>query len=105
MRPVLPFDVRSIGKHLPRTRYQRGTLRTSVPAHGGSPEHKLARGQYWCSWYGYVRLPDGSELRRKREKIISRDLAETHHIATDYPGPLTKTDAQRLLVRGCPSHS
>jgi hypothetical protein len=40
---------------------------------------------------------DGKEVRRKREKIFDRELAETHRIANDYTGPLTKSDAQRVL--------
>jgi integrase len=80
-----------------RRRYQRGTLRTSVPAHGGDPERKLPRGIYWGTWYRYVRQPDGSETRRHREKIITREVAEKHGIAKDYTGPLAKSDAQRVL--------
>jgi integrase len=44
-----------------------------------------------------VRLPDNREIRRKRERIIDRELAEAHRIATDYRDPLTKSDAQRVL--------
>ena len=44
-----------------------------------------------------VTLSDGKEVRRKREKIITRELAETHRIANEYTGPVTKTDAQRVL--------
>ena len=80
-----------------RRRYQRGTLRTAVPAHRGHPERKLPRGTYWATWYRYVRQADGSELRRHREKIITRELAEKHGIAKDYTGPLAKSDAQRVL--------
>ena len=97
MRAVLDFDLRALGKHMPRTRYQRGTLRTSVPAHGDRKERHLPRGQYHATWYAYVRHADGTELRRKREKIIDRELAEAHRIADDYTGPLTKSDAQRVL--------
>src|ERR1035438_2763898 len=95
--PVVSFDIKNIGKHMSRRRYQRGTLRTSVPAHGGNPERKLSRGIYWATWYRYVRKPDGSEARRHREKIITRELAEKHGIAKDYTGPLAKLDAQRVL--------
>jgi integrase len=94
---VVSFDVKDIGKHMSRRRYQRGTLRTSVPAHRGNPERKLPRGTYWGTWYRYVREPDGSEVRRHREKIITRELAEKHGIAKDYSGQLTKSDAQRVL--------
>ena len=79
-----------------RTRYQRGTLRTSVPAHGDRPERKLPRGEFWASWYQYVSV-GGKEKRRKKEKIITRELAESHRIANDYTAPLTKADAQRVL--------
>ena len=82
---------------MPRARYQRGTLQTSVRAHGSHPERKLPRGQYWSMWYRYVRLPDGGERRQQREKIITRELAESLQIATDYAGALTKADAQRVL--------
>jgi hypothetical protein len=80
-----------------RRRFQRGTLRISVPAHGGNPERKLPRGTYWGTWYRYVRQPDGAEARRHREKVITRELAEKHGIAKDYTGPLAKSDAQRVL--------
>jgi len=35
--------------------------------------------------------------RSPREKIITKDLANRFRIATDYEGPLTKADAQRIL--------
>ena len=90
---VVDFDLRRIGAHMPRSRYRRGTLSTRVRAHSGHPERKLPRGQYWCMWYRYVRLPDGRERRQQREKIITKELAESHRIATEYSGPLTKAGA------------
>lgn len=95
--PVVSFDVKDIGRHMSRRRFQRGTLRASVPAHGGNPERKLPRGTYWATWYRYARQPDGLEVRRHREKIITRELAEKHGIAKDYTGLLAKSDAQRVL--------
>ena len=80
-----------------RTRYQRGSLRTTGPAHEGRPQRRLPKGEFWAQWYAYVTLPEGREVRRKREKIINRELAESHRIGTDYTGPLTKSDAQRVL--------
>lgn len=97
MRAVLGFDVRSIGRNMPRQRYQRGTLRTSVPRKGDRQERRLPRGTYWARWFRYVKQPDGSEKRCDREKIITKELAAKHHIGTEYFGPLTKTDAQRVL--------
>jgi len=94
---VISFDVRELGRHMARRRYQRGTLRASIPAHGGRPERRLPRGEYWAQWAAYVRMPDGSERRRQREKIITRSLAESHRIALDYTGPLSRSDAQRVL--------
>ena len=85
MREVVQFEVRGIGKHMPRTRYQRGTLRTSVPAQASCPERPLPRGQYHATWYGYVSQPDGTEIRRKSEKIIHRQLAEPVGLPTPIP--------------------
>jgi integrase len=80
-----------------RRRFQRGMLRASVPAHGDRPERKLPRGEYWAQWFQYIRCSDGTEKRRRREKIITRELAEKQGIAKDYAGPLAKSDAQRVL--------
>jgi len=95
--PVVSFDVKGIGSHMSRRRFQRGTLRTSVPAHDDRPERKLPRGEYWAQWFQYVKRSDGREKRRRREKIITRELAEKHGIAKDYTGPVAKSDAQRVL--------
>jgi integrase len=91
------FDLRGIGKHMARTRYQRGTLKTTVPGRGNKAARKLPRGTFWGSWYRYVTAADGSERRIKREKIITKDLARKRGLATDYDGPLNKADAQRVL--------
>ena len=42
-------------------------------------------------------MPDGTERRRKREKIIDREMAAEFRIGADYQAPLTKSDAQRVL--------
>jgi len=81
---------------MPRARYQRGSLRTSVPPRKGKPARKLPRGTYWAQWYQYVRTPGGKERRRRREKIITRELAEKY-FNLEYEGPLNKSDAQRVL--------
>jgi len=94
---VVSFDVKDIGKHMPRRRFQRGTLRATVPAHGNRPQRKLPRGEYWAQWFQYIARSDGSEKRRRREKIITRELAEKFGIAKDYTDPLAKSDAQRVL--------
>lgn len=97
MRNAVGCDVRSFGRHMPRQRYQRGTLRPFVPGKAGRPERKLPRGTFWSRWYRYVKQVDGSEKRREREKIITKELAAKQHIGAEYAGPLTKTDAQRVL--------
>jgi integrase len=96
-RTAVDFDLRRIGIHMPRSRYQRGTLSASVPAGKGRPERKLPRGTFWAQWYQYVREASGKEHRRRREKIIDRALAQKYQISVDYDGPLNKSDAQRVL--------
>ncbi len=98
MTQALPdFDVKGIGKHMSRQRYQRGALKPFVPAGKGKPQRQLPRGTYWARWYRYIRTPNGHEKRSPREKIITKDLAKSFRIATEYEGPLTKADAQRVL--------
>jgi integrase len=67
-----------------------------VPAPKGKPKRQLPRGSYWARWYRYIKRPD-SIKRSPRERIITKDLAKTFCIATEYAGPLTKSDAQRVL--------
>jgi len=93
---VCDFDVRRIGRHMGRQRYQRGSLKAFVPATKNKPKRQLRRGYYWARWYRYVQGADGVK-RSPREKIITKDLANRFRIATDYEGPLTKADAQRIL--------
>ena len=96
MELACDFDLRKIGRHMGRQRYQRGSLQTFVPAAKGKPKRQLPRGSYWARWYRYKQGRDGVK-RSPREKIITKDLAKTFRIGTDYVGPLTKGDAQRVL--------
>ena len=91
------LNLRSMGAHLSRQRYQRGSLKSFVPAGKGKPKRQLPRGTYWARWYRYVRQADGREKRSPREKIITKELASCLRIGTEYSGPLTKADAQRVL--------
>ena len=67
-----------------RTKYQRGSLR------------KIGNGQYVARWRRYAATP-GGEKAIPRKKIITKELAAKYRIGQDYPGPLTKSDVQRLL--------
>src|SRR5580704_891420 len=91
------FDLKKIGGHLSRQRYQRGSLKTFVPAAKGKPKRPLPRGTYWARWYRYVMQADGRERRSPREKVITKELANSLRIGTEYSSPLTKADAQRVL--------
>jgi integrase len=98
MTPGSPgFDIKGIGKHMSRQRYQRGAIKPFVPARKGKPQRQLPRGTYWARWYRYIKTANGREKRSPREKIITKDLAKSFRIATEYDGPLTKADAQRVL--------
>lgn len=95
--PLPKFELKDVGKHMTRQRYQRGELKTFVPARKGKPKRQLPRGTYWARWYRYILKTNGTEKRSPREKIISKEFAKTFRIGTDYDGPLTKADAQRVL--------
>src|SRR5260370_36696671 len=55
-----PIDFRTIGRHMSRERYQRGSLKKV------GKTRKMWRGR----WHVYVKQPDGSEKICKREKIL-----------------------------------
>src|SRR6476661_3416256 len=96
-RASLDLDIRRIGIHMARQRYQRGTLKSFVPAAKGKPKRQLPRGSFWSRWYRYVKRPNGKEKRSPREKIITKNFAGSFRIGTEYEGPLSKADAQRVL--------
>jgi integrase len=77
-------DLRKIGSSMVRAKYQRGSLK------------KIGNGQYVARWRRYSATPSG-EKATPRKKIITKELAAKYRIGQDYPGPLTKSDAQRLL--------
>lgn len=76
-----------------RPKSQRGELSEHMPKRG-----KLARGRYWARWRIYLRQSDGSETAKRAEKIIDRVVAEQMGFLLDYTGPLTKTDAWKVLA-------
>jgi len=63
---TVDFDVRRMGRHMSRQRYQRGTLKQFVPAAKGKPKRQLPRGSYWARWYRYIKLANGQEKRSPR---------------------------------------
>ena len=85
-------NLKRIGFHLPRPRSQRGELNDVMPKRG-----KLARGRYWARWRIYIRQPNGKEIIKRAEKIIDRAFAEQSGFVLDHTGPLTKTDARKVL--------
>ena len=93
------FDVRRIGGHMSRQRYQRGTLKSFVPAAKGKPKRQLPRGSYWARWYRYIKQADGQEKRSPREKIITRDLARSFRIGTEYEGPFEELPPRPFWFR------
>ncbi len=97
IEPLENFDFKKIRGQLSRQRFQRGSLRPFVPAGKVKAKRPLPRGTYWARWYRYIRQADGTEKRSTREKIITKDLASSLRIGTEYTGPLTKADAQRVL--------
>lgn len=91
------FNLRKVGIRMTRHRYQKGTLKSFVPAAKGKPKRQLPRGTFWARWYRYIRQKDGTEKRSPREKILTKELARSFRIGTEHEGPLSKADAQRLL--------
>jgi len=89
---VVPVDLKQIGRHMSRPKSQQGEIRESPPHRG-----KLPRGRYWSRWRLYVRRADGTEHVTRPSKIIDRALAEKMGFVLDYTGPLTKTDAWKVL--------
>lgn len=88
------FDPRGIGRHLSRPRSQRGELSEHMPKRG-----KLARGRYWARWRIYSRQADGRDTVKRAERIIDRAVAEQMGFVLDYPDPLRKTDAWKVLAK------
>jgi hypothetical protein len=84
------LDVKRIGGHMSRQRYQRGTLEPFVPAAKGKSKRLLPRGTYWARWYRYIKLSDGREKRSPREKIITKELARNYRIGNEYEAPLNQ---------------
>lgn len=89
---LVPVDLKQVGRHMSRPRSQQGEL-SETPPHRG----KLPRGCYWSRWRLYVRRPDGTESVKRPSKIINRALAEKMGFVLDDAGPLTKTDAWKVL--------
>jgi integrase len=70
------LDLKSIGRHMSRERYQRGSLR----------KVGTTRKQWEGLWHVYVPQPNGTEKRLPRTRILG-------------PGTMIKAEAQKLLDR------
>jgi integrase len=75
----LDLDLRKIGAHLPRPRHQNGWIES-------------ARGKWIGHWDIYVRLDDGKEIRRNREKVIGSKSKMTKHQARQLLSKLISQD-------------
>lgn len=84
LAPASDLDFRRIGLRMARTKYQRGSFK------------KAGVGRYLARWRRYIETPEG-EKAIPRKKIITKELAAKYRIGQDYPGPLTKSDVQRVL--------
>ncbi len=91
---VSALNLKGIGRHMSRPKSQRGELSEYMPKRG-----KLARGRYWARWRIYTRQAHDRETVKRVEKIIDRALADQMGFAFDYAGPLTKTDAWKVLAK------
>ncbi len=96
IEPLENFDFKKIRGQLSRQLPAR-KLEAFCTRRKGKSEAAFTRGTYWARWYRYIRQADGTEKRSTREKIITKDLASSLRIGTEYTGPLTKADAQRVL--------
>lgn len=83
-RPVVSFDPRTIGRHMPSRRHQKGHIK------------RLSAGRYFTRWYQY-RIVDGAEKRVCRERIITRETAAEVGLKLDYEGPISKGNASEVL--------
>jgi hypothetical protein len=92
------MNLKQVGRHLPRPRFQRGELHEFISKRGNRPQQKLAHGRYWARWRVYVKR-DGVERVRRAEKIIDRVTAEQIGLTLGYARPLTKTDAWKILAK------
>lgn len=80
------LDVRTLGRHMPRERYQRGSLKKV------GQRQRLWRGR----WHVYVRQPDGSEKICKREKILGPVAELTKARAQEKLDALIKTTTSQI---------
>ena len=83
MRIDLGVLLKSIGRHMPRQRYQLGSLRKV-----GKTRRRMWEGLY----HVYVRQPDGREKRLPRTKVLG-------------PATMPKNEAQQLLKREIEAHT
>lgn len=59
-----PIDLRTVGRHMPRPRSQRGWLSDTMPKRG-----KLPRGRFFARWRVYFRGEDGAERSKKAGNV------------------------------------
>jgi integrase len=88
VRSVIDFDVRAIGRHMSRERYQRGSLK----------KIGKTRRMWRARWHVWVKQPDGSERRRPRKQILGPVAEMTRGQAQEKLDALIKADTGQV---GC----
>ena len=87
-----PIDFRSIGKHMSRERYQRGSLK----------KVGKTRQRWRGRWHVYIPDPDGSEKLCKRERILGPVSQLSKGQAQDKLDVLIKASLGQFTARQCP---
>lgn len=82
-------NLKKVGIHMARPRHQKGWL-------------TLERGKFIGHWYSYVRLDDGSEVRRFREKTIGSTKEFKRWQAQEALAKLVSGDPSTLSARPDP---
>ena len=85
---MIDFDVRTIGRHMSRDRYQRGSLK----------KIGKRRKMWQARWHTWERQPDGTEKRRPRKQILGPVARMSKGDAQDKLDALIKAETSQISV-------
>jgi hypothetical protein len=85
---MIDFNVRSIGRHMSRERYQRGSLK----------KIGRLRKMWQARWHVWERQADGREKRRPRKQILGPVSRMTKADAQDKLDALIKAETSQISV-------